>query len=38
VPLDLPVTEVVLASAQVSVSPDGTVTLPGESVAVVRVA
>jgi maltooligosyltrehalose trehalohydrolase len=37
VPLDLPATEVVLASAEVSVSPGG-VTLPGESVAVVRVA
>jgi maltooligosyltrehalose trehalohydrolase len=38
VPLDLPVDEIVIASAEISVSPGGGVTLPGESVAVVRVA
>jgi maltooligosyltrehalose trehalohydrolase len=38
VPLGLPATDVVLASAEVSVSVGGEVTLPGESVAVVRVA
>jgi maltooligosyltrehalose trehalohydrolase len=38
VPLDRPVTEVVLASADVVLSPGGVVTLTGESVAIVRVA
>jgi maltooligosyltrehalose trehalohydrolase len=37
VPLDRPVAEVVLASAEVSLSPGGELTLPGESVAIVRV-
>jgi maltooligosyltrehalose trehalohydrolase len=38
VPLDLTAAEIVLASAEVAISPDGKVTLPGESVAVVRLA
>jgi maltooligosyltrehalose trehalohydrolase len=38
VPLDRPAGEILIASAEGSVSPGGEVTLPGESVAVVRVA